>query len=258
MTKRFRDKVAVVTGGGTGIGKAVAGLLLEEGARVVINGRRAEVLEATAAELDPTGERIAAAAGDIAETETGRALERVASERFGGTDVLVNAAGVFAPKPFVDHTEADFSRYIDIILKGTFFASQAFVASMQARGGGAIVNVGSMWASQAVGATPSSAYSAAKAGVHALTKNLAIELADAKIRVNTVAPAVVDTPVYGTFLPPEQVAETVASFAPFHPLGRVGTASDVANLITFLASSEASWMTGAVVAVDGGVMAGRG
>lgn len=258
MTRRFQDKVAVVTGGGTGIGKTVAAQLLEEGARVVINGRRADVLQTTAAELDSTGERAVAVPGDISRISTSRALVEAANSRFGGADILINAAGVFAPKPFVEHTEADFEHYVDIILKGTFFASQAFVGSMQARGGGAIVNVGSMWASQAVGATPSSAYSAAKAGVHALTKNLAIELAGAKIRVNTVAPAVVDTPVYGTFLPPDQVAETVASFAPFHPLGRVGTATDVANLITFLASNEASWMTGAVIAVDGGVMAGRG
>lgn len=257
MTYEFNDRVAIITGGGSGIGKAIAAQLLEGGARLVLNGRREALLQETARSLDATGERIRVVAGDIARTETSTALVQSATDAFGGVDILVNAAGVFAPKPFADHVEADFHHYVDIILKGTFFASQAVLGSMTARGGGAILNIGSMWGSQAVGATPSAAYSAAKAGVHALTKNLALELAAASIRVNTIAPAVVETPVYGTFLPEDQVAETIASFAPFHPLGRVGKADDIANAAAFLVSEMSSWITGAVVPVDGGVMAGR-
>ena len=135
--------------------------------------------------------------------------------------------------------------------------AQAAARAMKLRGGGAIVHTGSMWALQAVGATPSAAYSAANAGVHQLVKNLALELAGDGIRINAVAPAVVETPVYGTFLSPEQVAEVLPSFNSFHPLGRNGQPADVAAAVLFLASDSAAWITGTVLPVDGGVMAGR-
>ncbi len=253
----YQGKVAVITGGGTGIGKDTARLLLEKGASVVINGRRAEVLEATAKELDPAGTRVATVAGSIADRKVAKALVSEAVERFGGLDILVNNAGVFEPTPFLDHGEEDFQRYVDIILKGTFLASQAAVPALRTRGGGAIVNVGSMWAEHAVGATPSSAYSAAKAGVHALTRNLAIELAGDGIRVNAVAPAVVETPVYGTFLSPEELPGVLEGFHAFHPLGRNGKPSDVSRAILYLASNDADWITGTILPVDGGVLAGR-
>ena len=254
----FQDKVVLITGGGTGIGKEVARAALERGAKVVINGRRAEVLAATAQELDPTGKRIATVAGSIADPEVARAMVAEAVERFGGVDVLVNNAGIFNPTGFLDHTPEDVDRYLDIILKGTFYASQAAIPEIQKRGRGAIVNVGSMWADHAVGATPSSAYSAAKAGVHALTRNLAIEFAPSQIRVNAVAPAVVETPVYNTFMSEEEVAETLPTFNAFHPIGRNGQPRDVSEAVLYLAGEDAGWITGAVLPVDGGVTAGRG
>jgi NAD(P)-dependent dehydrogenase (short-subunit alcohol dehydrogenase family) len=128
---------------------------------------------------------------------------------------------------------------------------------MKKRGGGAIVHTGSMWALQAIGATPSSAYSAANAGVHALVHNLALELAGDKIRINAVAPAVVETPLYSTFMTKEQVQKTLPTFNAFHPLGRIGQPGDVAEAILFLASDQSSWITGTILPVDGGVMAGR-
>lgn len=254
---RFDKKVAVVTGGGSGIGKEIAKRFVAEGGSVVISGRDAEKLEAAAQEIDATGERVATFAGDIAKAATGPALIAFAQETFGGVDTLFNNAGVFQPKPFLELDEGEYDWFLDTILKGKFFTAQAAAKAMQERGGGCIIQTGSLWALQAIGATPSAAYSAANAGVHALVRNLAIELAPENIRINAVAPAVVETPVYNTFMSDDEVAETLPSFNAFHPIGRNGQPADVAEAALFLASKDAGWITGAVLPVDGGVTAGR-
>jgi len=255
---RFRDKIAIVTGGASGMGKEVASRFVAEGGSVIVNGRDTAKTEAAAHQIDPSGKRAVGYVGNVALPAVGEALVKTAIDRFGRLDVLFNNAGIFGPKPFLEVTEAEYDRFLDNILKDAFFTAQAAAKAMKAGGhGGAIVQTGSMWALQAIGATPSSAYSAAKAGVHALTKNLAIELAPYKIRVNAIAPAVIETPVFNTFLTPEQVAAVLPTFNAMHPLGRNGQPADAAEALLFLASDQASFIAGVVLPVDGGVMAGR-
>src|SRR5918997_2797413 len=256
-TMDFTDKVVVITGGGGGIGKAAARRFLDGGARVVLSGTRRELLEAAREELDPAGERVEIVAGRITGREQARTLIDAAVERFGGVDVLVNSTGIFRIVPFLDQTEEHLEEALGSILYPTYWVSQAAAQAMRERGGGAIVSVGSMWAVDAISTTPTSAYSAAQAGRHALTKNLAIELAKDNIRINTVALAFVETPAYERFMSREEALEVLDSVDGFHPLGRRGQPEDVVEAILFLASEDAGWITGTLLPVDGGVLAGR-
>jgi NAD(P)-dependent dehydrogenase (short-subunit alcohol dehydrogenase family) len=253
----FDGKVVLITGGGGGIGRAAARRFLDEGASVVLSGTRASKLEAAQAELDPTGERTLNVAGQVTTREQAQALVAAAVERFGGVDALVNSTGIFRVTPFEEQTEEHFEEALGSILRPTYWVSQAVVPAMRERGGGTIVNVGSMWALDAIATTPTSAYSAAQAGRHALTKNLAIELAADGIRVNTVALGFVETPAYERFLSHEDAQAVLDSVDSFHPLGRRGQPADVADAVLFLAGDGARWITGTTLAIDGGVLAGR-
>lgn len=256
MSQLFIGQKLIVVGGTSGMGKAVAKRVLEQGGSAVLIGRRAEKMQATVGELQSYGSVVGEQA-DISQPHERQALIERLNAKHGDATLLVNSAGVFLPKPFLEYGEADYDLYMELN-KATFFITQAIAQSIiNHNAKGAIVNVGSMWAKQAIQATPSSAYSMAKAGLHSLTQNLAMELADKNIRVNAVSPAVVETPIYEGFIPKDEVHGALQGFNGFHPIGRVGTPEDVAEAIAFLLSDQAAWVTGAIWDVDGGVMAGR-
>lgn len=255
MPETFDGRKLIVVGGSSGMGRQTAVDVVAGGGSAVIVGRDKERVDETVMELSAKGQAWGITADLEDRKQVADAQLRLAEH--ADANLLVNAAGIFSPKPFLDVDGAFYDSYLELS-RAIFFLTQTAVRGMIDGGrGGAIVNVGSMWAHQAIGVTPSSAYSMAKAGVHALTHNLAIELAEHQIRVNAVAPAVVATPLYEAFIPPEKIDETLQSFGGLHPLGRVGTAQDLASAITYLLSDHASWVTGAILNVDGGVMAGR-
>ncbi|HEY9732969.1 MAG TPA: SDR family NAD(P)-dependent oxidoreductase [Drouetiella sp.] len=246
------DLVALVTGGGSGIGFSTARLLLEMGARVMIVGRDLGKLKHAAELLGYPTERLRTTAGDVSSEGYANKIVRDTIAAFGRLDILVNNAGVFQSQSLLDMSEEDFDYIVDINLKGTWFMCK-FAARPLIETAGSIVNVSSMLAMQSFHGMPSSAYSAAKGGVLALTRELAVELAPHKVRCNAVLPALVNTPLLENLMGHENADRMLEKSKKIYPLGRAGEPEDVARTICFLADPRNGWITGAELKVDGGI-----
>ncbi len=241
-------KIALVTGGGTGIGRGIAAAFAEAGATVVITSRRAEVLAEACAALGPS---VRAEAADVSEEAAVEALAAAVVERHGGLDILVNNAGVVCAAPVWETSCDDWDRMFAVNVRGPFLLCRAFAGSLKARRG-AILNISSTLGSAPI--PQLSAYSASKAALDNLTRSLALELAPFGVRANAISPAVVDTPIHRQRFAPGEVESALAGMGAAHPLGRVGQPADIAAAALYLCSPQASWVTGVVLPVDGGML----
>jgi NAD(P)-dependent dehydrogenase (short-subunit alcohol dehydrogenase family) len=243
----MKTSTALITGSSSGIGFGVAKRFLDSGWNVVVNGRDKSRLDDAARRLEHTS-RIAVVSGGTSERATGEAMVRAARDRFGGIDVLVNNAGEFAGKPFLDVTEQDLEHYWSVNLKGTYFTTQTVVRSMIEQGrGGSIVNITTVLIDHAMSWVQATAPLVSKGAIRALTTLLSAELAPHGIRVNAVAPGFIRTPLMGNADPAPLAATAV--------VGRVGEVQDVAEAVRYLA--EATYVTGHVLNVDGGFVTAR-
>jgi NAD(P)-dependent dehydrogenase (short-subunit alcohol dehydrogenase family) len=250
---RLAGKTALITGGGTGIGRACAELFALEGASVAIAGRRSAPLEAVAAEIRGQGGKCISVTCDVTDGAQAEHAVRATAQALGGLHVLVNNAGATFVGTVEQTSEEEWRRLLDVILTGTFLVSRAALPEMR-RSGGAIINIGSVYG--LVARTSRAAYVAAKGGVTQLTRAMALDHAAEGIRVNCVCPAIIQTEMLETVFAQalnreEAIRQRVADI----PLGRMGKPVDVAQLALFLASDESSWLTGAAIPLDGGFSA---
>ncbi|MDB4986715.1 MAG: glucose dehydrogenase [Myxococcaceae bacterium] len=238
MSERI-DRV-IITGASSGIGLDLAQRFLREGSRIIINARDSEKLARVRASLG-SPERVFAVPGDVGDPATALRLAEAAKLHFDGLDVLVNNAGIFAIKPFLETADADLDAFYETNLKGTFLVSRALTPLLIASGGGSIINLGTVLVEQPNQALHASAAMTSKGGVHAFTRSLAAELAQHRVRVNAVAPGIIRTPLIG---------DAADSLAGLHPLGRVGEVDETSDAVLLLARS--GFVTGTILNVDGG------
>ncbi|QDW22143.1 SDR family NAD(P)-dependent oxidoreductase [Flavobacterium sp. KBS0721] len=241
----MKKQTIIVTGAASGIGKGIAKYFLDRGDNVVINSLNPTALESAYNEFG-AGDNVAMFAGDVSKKQTGEQLVKIALEKFGSVDVLVNNAGIFDSKPFLEVDEAYLDKFLTTNLKGTYFTTQSVIPQMLKQQDGVVINIGTPLVNHGLGGWPASAPVSSKGAIHALTIQLAAEFGKQNIRVNTIAPGVIRTPMHG---------DKSDQSAGLHLLNRVGEVDDVAEMVYTVAKS--SFITGAIINVDGGKGAGH-
>jgi len=241
----MKKQTVIVTGAASGIGKGIAKYFLDRGDNVVINSLTPSALENAYNEFGP-GDNLAMFAGDVSKKQTGEQLVKIALAKFGSVDVLVNNAGIFDSKPFLEVDEAYLDKFLTTNLKGTYFTTQSVIPQMLKQQDGVVINIGTPLVNHGLGGWPASAPVSSKGAIHALTIQLAAEFGKQNIRINTVAPGVIRTPIHG---------DKSDQSAGLHLLNRVGEVDDVAEMVYTVAKS--SFITGSIINVDGGKGAGH-
>lgn len=259
MFGTLAGKVALITGGGTGIGRGIAQAFAREGAAVAITGRRKEPLQELVKELQAGERKALAIAGDVSSAADAARMVAETVAAFGELHILVNNAGVARFGTVETGSVEDTDTMVDINLKGPIHLAKAALPHLKAHkgpGGACILNISSSVTSIAM--KNFAVYSATKAGLDHLTRCMALDHAADGIRVNAINPGVVETPIFGTMMPKEAVRHAMAAMARQHPLGRVGQPEDIAGMAVFLCGPQAGWITGVTVPVDGGIGLGGG
>ncbi|MGB4966413.1 MAG: 3-oxoacyl-ACP reductase family protein [Microgenomates group bacterium] len=244
---RLQNKVALITGGGTGIGAGIAHMFAREGAQVVVCGRREDPLKKVVDEIDRSGGEAIYCVADISSQEQIREMIETVTMKFGSIDILVNNAGVFIPDDVTSTSEQEWDRVMDTDAKGVYLMSKAVLPDMIKKGTGKIVNIASI--AGLIGFEKSAAYCAAKGAVVNLTREMALDYAPKGICVNAIAPGVIDTDMTKAFLSNEQAKQ---GFLSKTPVGRVGTPEDIAHGAVYLASDESNFVVGQTLVIDGG------
>lgn len=250
---RLKGKTAIVTGAGSGIGEACALAFAREGAKVVLMGRRRELLKQTAAQIQRD---VLVCEGDVSKIGDIRRVIKQTLERFGGLEVLVNSAAVLHAGTAETISDEEWDETFSINVRGLWLMSREVIPLMRKAGGGSIINLSS--ALGLVGGRSRVAYSASKGAVTIMTKSMALDLAPESIRVNCICPGIVETELVADFIrnaPDPELARKRRT--DLHPLGRFGQPSDIASMAVYLASDESLWVTGSAMPVDGGYLAGK-
>ncbi|MBU0546969.1 SDR family oxidoreductase, partial [Patescibacteria group bacterium] len=248
------NKVAIITGARRGMGKADALLLAKEGAKVVVSDISLEDCQAVVDEIEKEGGEAIAVKCDVSQKQEVDNLFQKTVEKFGQIDILVNNAGIAEFKPFLEMTEEEWDRTLDINLKGYFLCAQAAAKEMAKQKSGVIINIASVAMGQVgVGFPNIVHYCASKGGIAAMTEAMALELAPYNIRVNAIAPGMIETPMIDSI---KQDPKAMDGMLARVPLGRLGKPEEIADLVVFLASDKSSYITGSIVVIDGGWLAG--